>query len=490
MKNDKTILLIQPHVGKLDYAGLRLPEALLAVARYPLKHGFSVKIIDQRITQNWKKCVGDFLEDNNVLCVGLTCMTGPQIRYALEINRHIKSISSVPIVWGGVHPSLFPEQCLADSSIDYVVIGEGEETFMELILKLQDNESMSDVQGIAYNKNGKNIISEPRGFIKDMDTLPHLPYDLLDITRYRASGLFDGPSFTFFTSRGCPFPCTFCYNAVYNKGKWRGFSAVNTVDRLEAIIDKYGIRQFFLQDDNLFTNVPRFREIMREIIKRQLNIEWACLGARIDTLSRIGEEGLELMVKAGCKDVDIGVESGSDRILKMIKKSISTDQVLPVIRMLSKFPINSKCTFIIGFPGETEDEVLQTIKLSMQIVEENERVFSLILVYTPYPGSDLFFVAEKNGFVVPDRLEDWGDFTRDEWFLNKESWLTKRQRKRYNSICFTSMFASKAGKTKVSSPLLKVLFDLYYPIAKFRLKYNFHRFQIESYLQRKILSSS
>ena len=126
----------------------------------------------------------------------------------------------------------------------------------------------------------------------------------------------------------------------------------------------------------------------------------------------------------------------------------------------------------------------------MQIVEENERVFSLILVYTPYPGSDLFIVAEKNGFVVPDRLEGWGDFTRDEWFLNKESWLTKRQRKRYNSICFTSMFASKAGKTKVSSPLLKVLFNLYYPIAKFRLKYNFHRFQIESYLQRKILSSS
>ena len=152
MENDKSILLIQPHVGKLDYAGLRLPEALLAVARYPLKHGFSVRIIDQRIIQNWKKCVGDFLEDNKVLCVGLTCMTGPQIRYALEISRYIKSISSVPIVWGGIHPSLFPEQCLADSSIDYVVIGEGEETFMELALKLQAIENQADIKGIAYKK--------------------------------------------------------------------------------------------------------------------------------------------------------------------------------------------------------------------------------------------------------------------------------------------------------------------------------------------------
>jgi radical SAM superfamily enzyme YgiQ (UPF0313 family) len=280
------------------------------------------------------------------------------------------------------------------------------------------------------------------------------------------------------------------YNTTYNKGKWRGFSAVNTVERLEAIIDRYGIRQFFFQDDNLFVNIKRFRELMNEIIRRRLNIEWACLGARIDQLERIGEEGLELMVEAGCRDLDIGVESGSDRILKMIKKGITADQVLPVVRMLSKFPIHSKCTFIIGFPGETEDEVQQTVRLAMQLAEENSRVFSLIFVFTPYPGTELFSIASEAGFTIPSRLEDWGDFTRDEWFLYNSSWLTNEQRKRYNSICFTSMFASKAGKTKISSPLMKLLFNVYHPIAKFRLKHNFHSFQIESYLQRKIMGSS
>jgi radical SAM superfamily enzyme YgiQ (UPF0313 family) len=416
-------------------------------------------------------------------------MTGPQIRHSLDISQFVKSIDpTVKVVWGGVHPSLFPDQTLANDNIDIVVKGEGEITFYELVERLKNNESIEGLPGIIYKKDGQMVVGPVRPFIEDLDELPHLPYDIVEIEKYRASGLFAGPSLTFFTSRGCPFPCAFCYNRIYNSGRWRAFSAKSTMDRIEHIVKKYGVRKFFIQDDNFIVNIKRFWELMDEMTARDLNIEWACLGVRIDTLKKIGDEGLQKMVRAGCRDIDIGIESGSPRVLKMIKKYIDLELVLDVNRMLAKYPINSKCTFIIGFPGESEEEVQSTVNFAVRMVKENPNVFTLIFVYCPYPGTELFKLAIDAGFQVPKRLEDWGNFTRDEWFLKTDSWLTPDQRKRYNNICFTSMFACKAGKTKISDWKFRMLFDLYHPLAKFRLQKNFHRFPVESFVQRKLLA--
>ncbi|MDP2653130.1 MAG: radical SAM protein [Candidatus Omnitrophota bacterium] len=486
----KSILLIQSKVGRMDYAGLRLPDALLSIAALPLQNGYSVRLIDQRVEKDWKAAVREHINATDVLCAGITCMTGPQIRYALEINRFIKSLRrDLPVVWGGVHPSLFPEQTLQNENIDYVIKGEGERTFFEFVERLRSEEGMAGLPGLYYKENGAVVKNPPRGYIEDLDQLPNLPYELVDIEKYRASGLFKGPSLTFFTSRGCPFPCAFCYNRVFNEGQWRALSPQGAVDRLEYIVKTFGIRKFFIQDDNFIIHIKRFWELMGEMIRRDLGIEWACMGVRADTLHQIGEKGLEMMVRAGCRDIDIGIESGSPRILKLIKKDIDLGLVTDVNRMMAKFPIKSKCTFMIGFPGETDEEVRQTVNFAVRMGRENPNVFTLIFVYCPYPGTELFQAAVEAGFKIPERLEDWADFTPDEWYLNRPNWLTPQQRERYNNICFASLFSCKSGMSKISSPLLRSLFALYHPVAKFRLRNNFFRFPLETSLQKNFMSA-
>lgn len=397
----KGIILIQPKTGTFDMLGARLPLGLLSIAAMPHQRGYPVTIIDQRVDDHWQQRL-EIAVKKDPLCVGITCMTGKQIHHALEAARIVRKHTTAPLVWGGVHTTLMPDQSLDSPYVDIIVLREGDLTFMELVAALDKKEPLTSINGIYYKKGGKIIKNPDRGFIKNLDELPELPYELVNVDAY-ASLNIEGKSLDFVSSRGCPFKCSFCYNTYFNKRTWRAFSGKETVRRLKHFVEKYQVKTVYFQDDNFFTDLNRIKEILQGIIDEKLDINWGTLGLRVDTAIRIDDELWELMAKSGCINVDIGAESGSQRILEMVDKQITVEDLLAVNKKIAQYPFIVKYTFIVGFPTETKQEMFSTIQTCLQLVRDNKNAYTPVFVYTPYPGTPMYDFALQHGFVPPKK---------------------------------------------------------------------------------------
>lgn len=478
------VILLQPKTGILDRLGERLPLGLLFVASLLDSRGYNVKIIDQRIKKNWKKILLKSLK-NNPICTGIACITGPQIRYALEISKFVKKNSDVPVIWGGIHPTMLPEQTLKNENVDIVVCGEGEITFLELVRFLEKNKSLEGLEGIWYKKGGKIKKNQGRGFV-DLNELPDMPYHLIDLKRYSAPKFSDnGRSLSFMSSRGCPFKCGFCYNNFFNKSMWRGFGVDKTIERLNHLLD-HNVKSVYFVDDNICGNFKHFKGIVDGIIKEKIDISWGVQGIRMDSVSKMGFGFLRKIVKSGCKELDIGIESMSPRILSIIDKNLRIQDVEKVSKKLAGFPITVKYNFLVGLPTQKMHEIKFDINYALGIVKNNKNSYVLFNVYTPFPETPMFDLSIKCGFQPPDTLEDWSRLVGPEWVLDHPSWLSKNEAEFINNLSFVFSFANKNIKSRITKPLQKFLFDVYYPIAKTRLEHKFYKFLIEKKIVIKL----
>ena len=482
------ILLIQPKVGEYDFANIRLPLGILSIAALPEKNGYKVKIIDQRTDKNWDKELLKSLKSNPI-CVGITSMTGKQIRFALEASKIVKNNSDVPIVWGGVHPSFLPEQTLSNENVDILVHGEGEITFFELVQTLEKEKPLKEIDGIWYKHDKKIKNNKPRPFV-DLNKLPDLPYHLIDMKKYCAFDISGRReySISFALSRGCPFKCAFCYNTVFNKKRWRGLSIKNAMNRIKKIIDDFDIKSFYFIDDNICANPKWFKELIKNFLKEKFDFLWGTQGIRIDSVVWMDHNLLTSMEKSGCRNLDFGIESGSPRILDLMKKDITIPQVKKVAKKLLDFPFILKYNFMSGFPTETMEDIDASIKLALKLVKENKNAYILYHTYTPFPGTELYELAIEHGFDPPKTLEGWSVFNYIDWPLNYPSWLSKEKIELLNNLSFISRFANKNLKYKITRTTMRLIFNLYYPIAEFRFKHSFYNFFFEKTIAKHISS--
>jgi len=479
-------VLIQPKTGAWDAMSLRVPESLLAVSAIPVKHGYNVIILDQRIEKNWKEKLESYLKDNP-LCVGITSMTGEQLKYAMEIMEFIKSKSNVPIVFGGPHATLLPEQSIKHKKIDIIVFGEGDYTFYELLDSLKHKKDLKHIKGIYYKENGRVYHTEPREIVRNLDDLPDYLYSLIDIDKYETFDLNGGKSISMMTSRGCPHRCKFCVIPVMYP-LWRGYSVKKVIEKIKKLQQDYDISNFYFQDDNLGANPIRFVELITKLSKIDKKIKWGTLGIRADTIKLLTDEQLELMYKSGCHDLDIGVETGSRRVNQFINKGETIETIIDSNRRLAKFPIKLKYTLIIGFPTETKQEIIETVNLALLLQKENLHAYTLLFPFTPIMGTDFFNLAIEYGFKKPQSLEEWTNIRVDDWLEKYPSWLSKREIIEIEEIGLVSVFANRNVAYKFARPLLKILLLLYNPIARFRFKNKFFRFPIELKLRRFVFA--
>lgn len=487
---NREILLIQPKAGSWETLGIRPPDGLLTLAAIPKKEGYNIKILDLRLERDWRSVVRKHVE-NGPLLVATTSMTGPQIKYALELSQFVKQIDkSVPIIWGGLHPTFLPEQTLENESIDIVVIDEGDLTFIDLIKTIEKNKPLKDVLGIAYKDSEDKIHKNPpRGLIKDLDTLPDTPYDLIDLKKYYGLDIEKGePSITLMTSRGCPFKCNFCYDTKLYGNTWRAYSVERTINMIKDVVEKFGVKNIYFQDDNFATNLKRFKDIIHRIIEEKIDIKFGLLGIRVDTLQILDDNFLKDLSRSGCVNIDSGIESGNDRILKMIRKGITSQQVREVNKKMGRYNFNAKYTFILGYPSETKDEMMDSVRLALQLVKDNKNAYTPFFVYAAYPGVGLWEIAKQYGLEEPKKLEDWCTIDFDNAY-NNYPWLNEKQIKIIKNIAFTSFFANKNIKYKISRRYLRLLFDLYQPFAKLRFRYNLYQFPIDRVLAKSVANS-
>lgn len=455
------------------------PISILSLASFLKKRGYLVKIIDSRLynEKEKKEIISDSVKD--ALFVGISCMTN-QIKDGLELSKYIKkNFDDSKIVWGGVHPTLFPKETLSNPFIDVVVIGEGELTVLELTRALENRESSDVILGLGYKENGVIKINKRREPL-DIDIIPSLDYGLIDAEKYMKS---DYPFFGIKrellvqASRGCPYRCAFCINYVegaYNK--WRPRSPEKVIKDVKALVKKYKINAISFRDEDFFVDKDNALEIIRGI--KELGINWfANARANYFRENLISEKMVKEMKDSGLLMLGVGAESGSERMLEYITKDITIDNVYNFARLMAKYDIIASFSFIIGIPGETEKEMFLTVEMMKRLKKICPKsAFSGPQVLRPYPGGKLYDVCIENGFRAPTALEDWArvDFGKfGEISLENYSWIKNKE-----LIQALSTYVPAALNYDFMKNL-DLKRKIYAFISKLRLKFNFWRFPYE-----------
>jgi anaerobic magnesium-protoporphyrin IX monomethyl ester cyclase len=326
---------------------------------------------------------------------------------AFDVASVAKSIDKgIITVLIGLHPSTRPVDCLTHPNIDFVVIGEPEQTVLELVDMLEQGnaEDLKKVKGIAFIKNGETIITPPRPWIQDLDSLPFPARHLLPMATYFAAvkenplrGEICKPWTAMITSRGCPHKCIFCSNHIVMGRRWRARSPENVVDEIEQVVNTYHVKQLDFEDDNLTVDKKRMETICDLIVERGLDIEWYTPnGVRADCLD---ENLLTKMAESGCKKIRIAPESGVQRVVdQIIKKNLDLKKVESAVVLARKVGIGIGCFFILGVIGETKEDMKATIRYAYELRQLGADRFYFSYA-TPLYGTELYEQAKRGGFL-------------------------------------------------------------------------------------------
>lgn len=397
-------LLINPrsaHYSKAQKSVPYIPAGLLSIASVLHRGGFKPFVIDMVAEDDPVEALDRHFgrAPENVLLAGFTVMT-TQHRHAAEMSAHIKRrYPGTRIIWGGIHPSLFPEEVLREGLADFVCSGEGEYVAEELLAVLKSGASPAAVKGI-YFLSGDKMVFTGRRDPNDLDQLPFMNLDLIDYSRYKNSIIFRGRetmavnSGVLVSSVGCPYRCTFCVNA--NKrlafGGYRAKSAARLADEIEFLIKKYGVDYLDFLDENFFVKRSHPENFVREIERRGLKFKWYT-NMRADAFDRgfVDDALLEKLCGIGLYRLAVGAESGSQRILDKLKKDITVEQIISSARRIADHGLGATFSFMMGVPGESPEDLNATLRL-IQVLRSFSEKISVIgpQIFRPYPGGELY----------------------------------------------------------------------------------------------------
>ncbi|NOZ85805.1 MAG: B12-binding domain-containing radical SAM protein [Deltaproteobacteria bacterium] len=475
------VVLMQPSVGDMDELrdAPHLPLGLLATAGNAVERWETV-LVDQRLDGNWKESLEKAI-GTDTLCTAITCMSGPQVRFALEMAKEVKQLTDAPVIWGGMHPSLMPGQVLASSLADIVVRGEGEITFYELLKVLEKKRSLEGILSVSFKDGGGAIRhNESRPLANDLAGLPEPAWNLVDLDLYRP-GFLDRRSLNIELSRGCTRKCAYCYNHALSRSKLRTLLPEAAAKRLFDLHDQRGVDSFYVVDDNLFLNKGMalgFAQILKEC-KR--DIRWQSQGMDIRTILSLKHTELELLVESGLNRISVGADSGSQRILKILRKAYTVEEVLEANRKLARFPIIVYYSFLSGIPGESEEDLERTLDLMLELTDQNSLArTSPVYNYFPLPGTELWqrLIAEY-GFRPPATLDEWASV---DYACTNVDYLSGPMKKKLGLGYFPTLFLDRKFDEYGAPSWIKLVADFYRPVARFRVKHKFFRFPVETVL--------
>jgi radical SAM superfamily enzyme YgiQ (UPF0313 family) len=401
-----------------------MPLALLAVASALDRREVDVEIIDGRLENDPVARVVSAARD--ALCVGITVLTGAPIHDALAVCRAVKHAQPrCPVIWGGWHPSLFPEQCLAEPLVDAVVVGQGEDVFRDIVDRLLSGEPVDGRFGSSR--------------LRDLNELPPHDYSLLPVPRYFA--LKRKRQLDYISSQGCRFRCAFCADpAVYARG-WSGIAPDRVAAELREWCVRYGAEEVAFQDETFFTHPRRIEQLADEMLRRRLRVRWTAT-LRADQACRMGEYLFASCVRAGLHRVMIGVESGAQETLDRLQKDVKLEQVAMAADLCRKYDVGAIFNFIVGFPGESDASIDATLQWAKKLRSMHPRFETPIFYYRPYPGNPLADGARAAGYEFPQTLTAWGDF---DYVGERGPWLSPARWRHIERFKFYARHAWQPG---------------------------------------------
>ena len=415
-----SVMLIRPMTPTTSHTGIvsiQYPINIGYLVSYLKKHGIECHVLDFEVEEFKEEFFIYKLNECKPEIVGFSCMT-PHItaggRLAGIVKKHFSDILTVA---GGVHASAIPEKTLEEfAAFDVIVRGEGEATLRDLYHSWTKEHKLEGVEGIYYRENGNSVIkaNPSRLMIKDLDDIPFPDRELADINLYKKSHVSRGFSrqtkniAEIMGSRGCPYQCIFCASQVVHTRNVRFRTPENIIEEMEHLINKYGAEHFSFLDDTFTIK----RSILYNVCEymRFKNVTFDCF----TRVNDIDEEKLKAMVNAGCKKVSFGIESGSPKMLKLLKKGQTIEQIERAFCLVKDAGIKTvEATFMIGnHPDETREDIEMTRKLIYRVRPDIMGIFITI----PYPGTELNRILKERGLL---RDENWDEF---KLLLGRHSW--------------------------------------------------------------------
>lgn len=405
-----------------------MPWSLLALGTWLEKKGKRVKLMDGYCDDQ------DVLKEAaNVSLVGFSVMTC-QVGNSLRLSRNLKKLyPDKPIVWGGVHPTSFSTQCLLEDSIDFIIQGHGEDALEALLTKLdQKGSDFCNLLGVGYKNNGIPIVN-PVGKSCDMENMGRWKYELIDMRKYmNYTGVLEDykyPSVTYLSSRGCPHVCSFCINSVTKHNIMHHRKPLDVIlDEIEDLIGRYNIRTISFRDECFFVNSIFLDSLVEGILERNLKFEWGGC-CTIDTLLK-SKESILRAKKAGLIWTGGSGESGSNRLIKMLKKRFTVEEIIESTHFLADNNLMTASCYMTLLPTETPPETKATLDLMKHIrgifgKKNNPSYIMGPSIFRPYPGSQLYDMCVESGFKHPETLEDWGRFVSPSghFYQDNITWL-------------------------------------------------------------------
>lgn len=413
-----SVVLIRPKTPETSHSGI-------VSIQYPINIGYLVSYLKKNFincfvrdfeVENFSEVdFIKFIRETHPAMVGFSCMT-PHILHAAQLASVVKAnFPEIKTVVGGVHPSAIPEQTLKEfPQFDIVVVGEGEQTLLELSQRLLASGDISTVQGIVF-RNGSEIKANPRRpLIDNIDEISFPDRALLNLDYYKKSHVSKGFSrkvmriAEIMSARGCPYDCIFCASGVVHSRRVRFRSYLNIIAEIEGLIKNFKIQHLSFLDDT-FTIKQEILEPVCNYIKVR-KITFDCF----TRVNDIDEKKMKLLVASGCKKISFGVESGSQKVLDLLKKKITVAQIRDAFRISRKFglPIVEATFMLAGHPEETEEDIELTKRLIFQLRPD----ILALLIAIPYPGTELNRILKERGFLLK---ENWQEF---KLFFTNPSW--------------------------------------------------------------------
>ncbi|MDD5584558.1 MAG: radical SAM protein [Candidatus Omnitrophica bacterium] len=480
----RKILLIRPE-NIFDYNNYP-PLNLISLATVLKSKKYEVKIINCASETNPLETIAKEL--NDTLFVGITMLTS-EVPDAYRIMKFVKEKSRVPVVVGGWHCTLFPEQMAECEYIDYVITGEGEEHILTIADAIANQISLPD-----------KILSRK---ILNMETFPEPDYATYEglesfINNFLTDKLAEYVKkpmrwLPYESSRGCPSQCTFCINVVTNNTHYRKKSAEKVVNEIERIVNTHRLTHVKIIDDNFFVDINRVRQICEGLVKRNVNFTWDA-ECRCDYFksSMINDELLALAKKSGLVQLTIGIESGSLKTLAIMKKGITPEQAEFAVKKCNDYGIVTRPSFIVEIPGETMEDIKKTITF-VKHLRKYPYFTCGVQTFRPYPKCELTQQLVKDGkFSEPQKLTEWMDHDVVKTFTSAQYIRPWQVNGKYSEIAayyLTMESGVSLGRHMMRTALDRFKLKCFITIAKIRNRFNFYLFPVDRVLYTRFFRS-
>ena len=504
MTKDQIILINLPPASGYSYAnrGAIYPSTGTMLLGTMLKqHGYDVQLIDAAYHEDYLNKLQNSitLSKDRIIYVGMTVMT-TQIPFALASSKIVKECNSdIPVVWGGPHPTLFPQQTVIHPNVDIVAINEGTLTAVQLADSLKNSNDLKHINGIGF-KNGDGIVTTSPAELDDIRDLPHFDFSLIEESKYlnpRSHSVYqrEFPGFPakvrmmpILTGLGCPYKCTFCINPIL-KRRYRYRSAESIISEIKRLQASYDVNTFLFLDEDFFVNKNRVHEFVTLAENEELHFNWR-VWCRVDHFKNeyINTKLVERFTNIGFGSMAMGGESANPEVLDSLKKGTTPDQIMNSLNQLTATKVFPRYSFMVGLENESMEQIKNTYRFCFNMTSINPEVdIAGPFIFRLYPGSEIYDRLTTNyGLSVPDDLESWVDHLHEEDNFIDMPWTPKAFQRKTQLLTFYSGYALGSYPRKGRSVRL-IYRRLLRRFSRFRLKHFIFWFPFE-YWAHRILS--